>query len=122
MGSTEKDERLEELFKAVGGVPGLMAILMALVAIGWRIKVPQIGVDYLERELQRWREEFSQADKDRSALRSQIQGLRVKIAELDRDYLDCLADREKCRRHIRDLTRQVSVLGQEPVGGDEERS
>lgn len=112
---------MEELYKAIGGFPGLCALLVALVAIGWRIKVPQIGVDYLVKELEVERKERTEADKDRAALRAEVQGFRVKLAELDREFLHCLADRERLRRHVRDLERQLRGLGHAPAGGDEER-
>lgn len=103
----------------VGGLPGLVALLVAGAAVFWRIKVPQIGIEYLQKELEINRKEHAEADKDRAALRAEVASFQLRLAELDREYLHCLADREKCRRHIRDLKRQVRSLGHEPVSGDE---
>lgn len=111
---------MEEIYKQFG-LPGVFALATALVILFWRIKLPQISLDYLQRELEVSRGEMAQSDKDRSALRLEIAAAKVKIAELDTDYIACLADREKCRRHIRDLERQVKDLGGKAVAGDEDR-
>lgn len=112
---------MDELFEAIGGLQGLIALLLAGVAILWRIKVPQMGVDLLQRELEVHRKEFLQADQDRVALRVEIAQTRNRLAELDREYLDCLADREKCRRQIRRLERQLREANISPVEVEEER-
>lgn len=121
MARVARDETLEELFKAIGGFPGAFALLAAAVLAFWRIKIPQISVEYLTRELETHRKEIAEADKDRADLRAEVQSFRWKLAHLDRDYLYCLADREKCRRHCRDLERQVRRLGEEPVAGEEDQ-
>lgn len=110
-----------ELYKAIGGLPGLVALLLAGGLLFWRVKIPQIGLEYLQRELEINRNEIAEADKDRIELRTQVHGLRNRLVDLERDYMHCLADREKCRRHIRHLERQVRDLGGEPIIGEEER-
>ena len=112
---------MEELVRSLGGFQGIVAIVAAVMAIAWRVRIPQIGIDYLTRELEVNRKEREVADKDRASLRVELQGLRLRMVELDREYLSCLADREKCRRHIRALERQVKEGGGEAVAGDEER-
>jgi cell division protein FtsB len=102
---------VDDLLKMAGGPQGLFAIMVALGALFWRIKIPQIGVDYLQRELEFKRNELEEGDKDRAALRDEVK----------RDYMGCLSDREKCRRHIRALEHQLRDLGQEPIAGDEDR-
>jgi septal ring factor EnvC (AmiA/AmiB activator) len=112
---------VDDLLKMAGGPQGLFAIMVALGALFWRIKIPQIGVDYLQRELEFKRNELEEGDKDRAALRDEVKRIKVQAVDFERDYMGCLSDREKCRRHIRALEHQLRDLGQEPIAGDEDR-
>lgn len=111
---------MDELLKLVGGPVGVFSIMVALGALFWRIKIPQIGVDYLQKELEFKRNELEEGDKDRAALRDEVRRMKREASNFERDYMDCLSDREKCRRHIRSLTHQVRDLGAHPIGGDED--
>jgi len=112
---------LEAIFKAVGGWPGVLACAATAVAIFWRVKFPQIGIDYLTRELEIHRKEIAESDKDRVTLRQVVRDVKEELSELEKRYLHVLSDREHCRRHIRQLERQLRTLGHEPVPGEEER-
>lgn len=112
---------MDALLKLAGGPQGLFAIMVALGVLFWRVKIPQIGIDYLQRELEYKRGEVEESDKDRAALRDEVKRIKVEAADFERDYMGCLTDREKCRRHIRALEHQVRNLGQVPITGDEDR-
>lgn len=105
----------------MGGLPGLVGLLVGAAAVYWRIKVPQLGIDYLQRELEVHRKEIAEADRDRVALREEVRATRDEMLEVRADYLYALADREKCRRHVRHLERQLRSLGHDPVTGEEDR-
>lgn len=122
MVSQGQDDFVESLLKLAGGPQGLFAIMVALGALFWRIKIPQIGVDYLQKELEFKRGEVEEGDKDRAALRDEVKRIKREAADFERDYMGCLADREKCRRHIRVLERQIRALGGEPTAGEEDRN
>lgn len=113
---------MEELFKALGGLPGIFGLLVGCAGLFWRFKVPAIGLEYIQRELERHRGELIQSDKDRAALRDEVKSIRSELAGLEKNHMDCLTDREKCRRHIRQLERQVRGAGGQPVIGEEERN
>lgn len=112
---------MEELFRALGGLPGLFGLLVGAVGLFWRFKVPSIGIEYLQRELERNRGELVLSDKDRAALRQEIKEAKADLGALERDYMSCLTDREKCRRHIRMLERQLQQEDMKPVEGEEDR-
>lgn len=112
---------MEELFKALGGLPGIFGLLVGAAGLFWRFKVPAIGVEYIQRELERYRGELVLSDKDRVSLRDEVKAIRAELVQLERNYMACLTDREKCRRHIRQLERQVRAAGGQPVPGEEDR-
>lgn len=112
---------MDELLGILGGPSGVFALLLAAGLLFWRIKIPQLGIDYLQRELEINRKEIAEADKERVELRGEIKEMRHRLKELDTDFLHCLADREKCRRHVRQLEQQIRRLGEQPVVGNEER-
>lgn len=112
---------MDELLKQLGP-QGILAVVVAIGAVFWRVKLPAIGVEYLSRELERYRAEIEASDKERVEMREAIKIEIMKGEAMERDYLRCLADREKCRQHIRFLERQLRQLGQAPVEGEEERA
>jgi chromosome segregation ATPase len=95
-----------ELIKSLGGVLGLMNIV-GLLAVGYyaRFRVPQAGVEMLRRELELNRAEVLQADRDRQALRQEMREARGKIAGLEAEYMRSLTEKERLRRHCRNLER-----------------
>jgi septal ring factor EnvC (AmiA/AmiB activator) len=92
---------VEEIYKALGGVPGVAALLVAAAALFWRIKVPAIGNDYLTRELEHYRGEVEAADRERQALRTEIKAIRGELRQLEDRYLQALADKEMISRDKR---------------------
>jgi septal ring factor EnvC (AmiA/AmiB activator) len=113
---------LAELYKALGGLPGILGFVTGAVGLFYRFKVPGIAVDYLQRELERYRSELTVSDADRRSLRAEVKEAKAQNTRLEDDFTGCLKDRERCRHHIRQLERQLRAAGHEPVVGEEERS
>lgn len=100
----------DEIWKLVGGLPGLVGLLAAATAIFWRTRFPQIGIDYLKAELDRNREEITIADGDRRKLRDDLKGVRDAMADLERRYLESLQEKEVIAHELRQVKRLLKEL------------
>ena len=95
---------MEEIFKALGGIGGLISALTSIALLLYaRIKIPREGVEMLRRELEEKRGEVEEADKERLRLRGEMRELRQKLGTLDTDYMHCLGQRERLKRRCRRL-------------------
>ena len=100
-------DNVEELYRIVGGVPGIIALGVAGSAIFWRYKFPQIGIAYLERELEHHRKEIEAADNDRRHLREDIKSLKNDLTDLENRYMEALEEKEAQAQELRHLRRQL---------------
>ena len=98
---------MEEIWKLVGGLPGLLALGVAAGAVFWRTKFPQIGIDYLSRELETHRKEIAVADEDRKRMRDALREIREDYLDLERRYMEVLQEKEVIAHDLRQARRQM---------------
>jgi hypothetical protein len=91
----------------VGGLPGIIALATAGTVLFWRTKFPQIGAEYLERELTRYRAEIAIADQDRVKLRQGVNELKNDIMDLENRYMLALEEKEVMAQELRHLRRSL---------------
>jgi septal ring factor EnvC (AmiA/AmiB activator) len=113
---------LEELYKAIGGLPGAVSLIAVAAAMFWKFKMPQIGIDLLQRELEVHRDELTEADKDRQELRTEIKIEKSKLQRLEKEFMECLVEKERLQRVCRRQDRRLMELGDGPLPRDEDRS
>lgn len=104
---TREEENVEELWKLVGGLPGITALAVAAGALFWRVKFPQIGIDYLKAELDRNRSEIMIADQDRTRLRLALKDVQQDLTDLKQSYMETLQEKERMAHELRQCRRQL---------------
>ena len=98
---------MEELWKVVGGLPGIIGVLVGGAAVFWRTKFPQIGLDYLQRELELHRREIAAADNERRQLREELKKVRDDLIDLERRYMEALQEKEVIAHDLRQSRRML---------------
>lgn len=103
----EEDNVSEEVWKLVGGLPGVVGLLVTGAALFWRVKFPQIGIEYLKAELDRNRAEIMIADQDRTRLRLALKEVQQDLADLKQSYMETLQEKERMAHELRQCRRQL---------------